>query len=453
MAGDYLDRLARFVVDTRLEDLEESTVAAAKTVVLDTIGAVLAGSRLPENSNLARLAQAMSSPGPSTLFGHPGKVHPAFAALVNATAGVSLEMDEGNRLGGGHASIHVTPGAVAVAEQLDSSGKSLLESVIVGYEVSSRIGTGTVVRPEVHSHGTWGTIGTAAAAARLLGFDAAETRQAMSLAVSMSPANTWTPCLEGATVRNLYPGRSGFQGVMAPHLLRCGFTGIKDGPKDLYSTFLGKGFDSEEVMAGLGEPGNYRIQHNYFKLHACCLYNHPALDAVQAMARREKFLPSEVDRIKVEAPSVAMILDDPAPQNMLAAKFSIPYAVAAALLHGTTDITAFYPEKVQDSRVGALAQRVELVEDPQMDLTRYDYPSSRVEVRLDDGRVFNESVTAHHGDTHNPASRDELVGKFTFLALDSLGEEGTHRVVDAVDRLDRLDGVKELTGILAQSRA
>ena len=316
MAEDYLDRLAQFVTDTRLEDLEESTVAAAKTVVLDTIGAVLAGSRLPENSNLALMAQEMSSAGPSTLFGHQGKVQPAFAALVNATAGVALEMDEGNRLGGGHASIHVTPGAFAVAEQLGSSGKALMESIIVGYEVSSRIGSGTVTKAEVHSHGTWGTIGTAAAAARLSGFDAAETRQAMNLAVSMSPANTWTPCLEGATVRNLYPGRSGFQGVMAPQLVRCGFTGITDGPKDLYSTFLGEGFNPEAVVEGLGEPGNYRIQHNYFKLHACCLYNHPALDAVQAMARREKFLPSEVNRIKVEAPPIAMIMDDPQPQTM-----------------------------------------------------------------------------------------------------------------------------------------
>ena len=131
---------------------------------------------------------------------------------MNATAGVALEMDEGNRLGGGHPSIHVTPGAIAVGEDLGRTGKEVLESIIVGYEVISRIGTATQVRPEVHSHGTWGTIGTAAAASRLLRFDPTETRLAMNLAMSMSPANTWTPCLEGATVRNLYPGRSGFQG-------------------------------------------------------------------------------------------------------------------------------------------------------------------------------------------------------------------------------------------------
>ena len=451
MSGDYLDQLAQFVTDTCLEDLEESTVAAAKTVVLDTIGAVLAGSRLPENSNFARLAQEMSSAGPATLFGHPGKVQPAFAALVNATSGVALEMDEGNRLGGGHASIHVTPGAIAVAEEQGSSGKTLLESIIVGYEVTSRIGTGTNTKAEVHSHGTWGTIGTAAATARLLWFDASDTRQAMNLAVSMSPANSWTPCLEGATIRNLYPGRSGFQGIMAAHLVRCGFTGIKDGPSDLYSNILGVGFDPEAVVKGLGQPGSYRIQNNYFKLHACCLYTHPALDAVQAIARRDNFSPSDVTRIKVEVPPLALIMADPEPQNMLSAKFSIPYAVAAALVHGTTDITAFYPEKLQDSGVAALAQRVEVASDPGMNLRRYDYPASRVDVWLADGRVLSESVIAHHGDTHNPASREELVGKFTFLASDSLGDERTRQVVDVADCLDTLGDIRELTGLLGKS--
>ena len=450
MAEDYLDRLSRFVTETSLEDLDGSTVSAAKTVVLDTIGAVLAGCRLPENANFAELAQGMSNAGPATLFGHRGKVQPPFAALVNATAGVALEMDEGSRLGGGHPSIHVAPGAIAVAEGQGAGGKELLESLVVGYEVTSRIGSGTTPRPDIHSHGTWGTIGTAAATAKLLGFDASETRQAMNMAMSMSPANSWTPCLEGATVRNLYPGRSGFQGILAAHLVRCGFTGITDGPRDLYTAILGNGFDAEAVLDGLGEPGGYRIQRNYFKLHACCLYNHPALDAVQAMARREAFQAGDVAHVQVEAPPIAAILADPEPKNMLSAKFSIPYAVAASLVHGSTDITAFYPDRVADPRVKALAQKVELEADPKMDLRSYDYPVSRVTVSLNDGRIIKESVTVQYGDSRNPASTEELTGKFTFLAQEVLGQERTRQVIAAVGGLDTLKDLKELTGLLGE---
>ena len=156
----YLDRLSRFVCKTNLEGLEPATVTAAKSVVLDTIGAMLAGSRLPENEKLAQLAAKNGGQGPSTLLGQAGSATAVFAALSNATAGVALEMDEGNRLGGGHAAIHVIPVALAVAEERGSSGKEFLESVIVGYEVTSRIGTGTKVKKTVHSHGTWGTIGS-----------------------------------------------------------------------------------------------------------------------------------------------------------------------------------------------------------------------------------------------------------------------------------------------------
>ena len=444
----YLDRLSQFVCDTHLEDLDPATVAATKTVVLDTLGAMVAGSLLNENEKLAQLAARTGGQGPATLIGQTGSAPAVFAALSNATAGVALEMDEGNRLGGGHPAIHVLPAALAVAEERGSGGKEFLESVIAGYEVTSRIGTGTTVKKTVHSHGTWGTIGSAVATAKLMGFDQAQTTEAMNIAASMSPANTWTPCLEGATVRNLYPGRSGFQGIMAAQLTLCGFTGLEDGPSDIYNTILGESFDPAAAVQGLGEPGPYRIQQNYFKLHACCLYNHPVLDGVQALLGKVKFGVDDVERIKVETPALATIMTDPEPQNMLAAKFSLPYAVATAVVHGNTGITAFYPGRLHDPETLALARRIDIVADPQMDLRRYDYPAAKVAVSLKDGRTLNEDVTAHHGDTQNPASREELVAKFNFLTQDVLGEVGAARVVETVGYLEALGNIRELTRLL-----
>jgi len=412
---------------------------------------MLAGSRLPENAKLAQLAAETGGQGPATLLGQSGSAPAVFAALSNATAGVALEMDEGNRQGGGHAAIHVVPAALAVSEERDSSGKQFLESVIAGYEVTSRIGTGTQVKKTVHSHGTWGTIGSAVATAKLMGFDEANTTAAINMAASMSPANTWTPCLEGATIRNLYPGRSGFQGIMAAQLALCGFTGLQDGPADIYTSILGDGFDTEAVVQGLGAPGGYRIQQNYFKLHACCLYNHPVLDGVQSLLGRERFVADDVEFIKVEAPALATIMTDPEPVNMLAAKFSLPYAVATAVVHNNTDIPAFYPDRLQDPQTLNLSRRVEIMTDPEMDLRRYDYPAAKVAISLKDGRTLTEDVTAHHGDTQNPASREELVGKFNFLVGEVLGGSGAARVVETVGQLDALGSVRELTRLLQRS--
>jgi len=113
---DYLAQLAAVVHGTRVADLPASTIKASKLVLLDTIGAIVAGSRLPENTRLAKMAAKRAPHGGSTLLGHGLKSDSLLATLTNAAAGVALEMDEGNRLGGGHPAIHVIPGALAVAE-------------------------------------------------------------------------------------------------------------------------------------------------------------------------------------------------------------------------------------------------------------------------------------------------------------------------------------------------
>ena len=112
----YLDKISEFVCETRLEFLKPSTLISAKSVVLDTIGAMLAGSSLPENKKLALLAAKTGGHGSANLVGQSGSAPAVFATLSNATAGVALELDEGNRHGGGHAAIHVVPAALAIAE-------------------------------------------------------------------------------------------------------------------------------------------------------------------------------------------------------------------------------------------------------------------------------------------------------------------------------------------------
>jgi 2-methylcitrate dehydratase PrpD len=447
----YLDRLARLVTATRFADLGAPTIAAAKRVTLDTLGAMLAGSRLPENAALATLAAARSGARTATLVGHGERAEPMLAALANATAGVALEMDEGNRWGGGHPAIHTVPPALAVAEELGASGQRFIEALVAGYEVTSRIGGATRVRPNVHSHGTWGTLGAAAAVARLHGHDAAGVRAAISLAGSMAPANTWTPCFEGATIRNLYPGRSGLQGILAVHLLGCGFTAIQDAPGDVYRTILAEEFDVDAVVEGLpadGLPQTFRIERNYTKFHACCLYNHPALDAVAALRAQHGVMADAVERVAVTSVAFVDLMADPEPPAMLAAKFSVPHAVAASLVLGRTDITAFYDDARADARVRDLAKRVDVRGDAAMSMRR-DAPTARVEITLRDGRVLKQDTTVVHGDAASPASREELIDKFAFLATDAIGKERVADVIAAVDRLDRLGNVRELASLVA----
>jgi len=451
----YLDRLAAFVAATRFDALPAATVAAAKLVLLDTLGAVVAGSALPENGKLARLAAARSPHGAATLLGHRAKADPFWAALTNATAGVALEVDEGSRLGGGHPAIHVVPGALAVAEERGLDGRKLLESLVAGYEIGSRIGGATTVRANVHSHGTWGTISTAVAVAKLAGAHAETIREVINLAASMSPANTWTPALDGATIRNLYPGRSGFQGMLAVELQRCGFTGLGDAPSDVYGTILADAFDPTSAVSGLDalartasgrEP--YRIEQNYFKLHACCRFNHFALDAVTDLRRVHRLASDDVLKVEVVTIPFAIRMSEPAPTNPLAARFSIPWAVAASLVLGRTDPVAFDSATLADARIRDLARRVEIGTDPAMSPRRADAPTARVRIVLRDGRTLEETTTVVRGDALSPAPRDEITGKFVALASPILGDSHARKVADAVDEIHTLDDVRALTALL-----
>jgi len=444
---DYLDRLAGFVEAVNTERLTDAAVGAARLVLLDTIGAIVAGSAMPENRRLAGSMHERRSRAGATLLGHGGKVDPLLATFVNATAGVALEVDEGSRLGGGHPAIHVVPGALAVAEDIGADGGRLLASIVAGYEVCSRLGGATTPRPNVHSHGTWGTIGTAVAVAKLTGLDAAGVRSVINLAASMSPANTWTTALEGVTIRNAYPGRSGLEGILAVDLHRAGFTGLADAPSDVYGTILADHFEPARALDGLGGP--LRIEQNYFKLYACCRYNHFALDALLAMTQAERVEAAQVERVIVTTIPFGPRMADPAPASMLGAKFSIPYAVAAALVLGRADIEAFAEPALGDPRIRALAARVEVRVDPEMSPRRADYPTALVELALKDGRTLSGATTVVRGDFERPVPAAEVVEKFIALTSGPLGADRAREVAALVERAETLKDVRDLTGLLA----
>ena len=449
--SDYLGQLAAHAAAIRLDALPASAITATKLVLLDTLGAIVAGSRLDENVRLARLASARARHGAATLLGHGSRSDAFWAALTNATAGVALEVDEGNRLGGGHPAIHVVPGALAVAEERGLDGRRLLESVVAGYEVCSRIGGATTVRPNVHSHGTWGAIGTAVAVARLGDAAATTIREVINLAASMSPANTWTPALEGATIRNLYPGRSAWSGLLAAELHACGFTSLPDAPSDVYGTILADTYDPELAIAGLDTVGHgerFRIEQNYFKLHACCRYNHFALDAVATLRRGHHLAATDVASVDVTTIPFGARMADPAPATMLAAKFSIPYAVAASLVLGRSDTTAFEPTALADPRIRDLARRVTVRPDASMSPRSLDQPTARVRIALRDGRMLEAGTTVARGDAAAPVGDDEIVDKFLALTSPVLGDRRARETVVAVRAADTVKDVRELTAIL-----
>lgn len=441
MTAFWLDTLASFVADFRLESLKPATVEQTSYVMLDTIGAIAGGSAEPEMQALtAKLA--VSPAGEASVIGTDKKAVSAAAAFLNGTAGTFLEMDEGNRFAKGHPAIHALPAVWALAEIKGLSGKAVMEALVLGYEIGARIGIAASLRPDMHPHGTWGTVGAATAVAKLLGYDAARIRETINVASSLTLASSKRTMLEGGTVRNAYAGISNRMALMAIDLIEAGFVGERDGLSSVFGRVVSETFDTAKMIDGLGH--DWQIDHNYFKLHSCCRYNHGALDALDLLLAREPVAPDAIERVDVASYLYAAELDDQAPRNTLGAKFSVPFAVATRLVRGSSAVENFTWDALRDERVQALAKRVFVTEDKAMTSRLPQVRPARVDLRLRDGRTLSAAVEANRGDDQDPYSREELTTKYFSLTARVWSHEAADAVRQKILTLDRASDVRSV---------
>ncbi len=443
---DYLTGLADFLANTRFERLPQSVLAHARLVFMDTVGVIIGGSREPESSRLLESLRSLSGAGSATVLsaGLPC-LDPAWAAFVNGTAGVFLELDEGHRPTG-HPAIHVVPAPLALAEHLHASGRDLLAAIICAYEVPARLSAGWRMRPGVHPHGNMGNPGAAAACGRLLGFDAGQQREALNVATTLSLASSWLPCLEGATVRNAYTGVSGFVGIAAAHMVKSGFTGLRDAPPDVFGNLIGSEFESQRLLEGVGET--FEITRGYFKFHACCAHNHPTLDAVLDAVAKGGPDPAEVESVEVCTLTPYARLTNAHPGNQLSAKFATPYAVAATIVRGSSFVESFQPAALARQEIHDLADRVRMVADEEMASRWPEQAAARVAIRLRDGRVLEGRCENPHGHYANPASPEEIREKFARLTSHVFGSQ----TAEAAQILENLDCYADVSAMMGGLR-
>lgn len=408
---DYLDHLSGFAAELDFARLPTRVREQTSWILADTVAAIAGGSAEPE---LRALAGRLDTPGPATLVGLGRGASADVAALINGTAGTFLEMDEGNRFSRGHPAVHVIPAALALAQQRGADAPAFMSALVVGYEVGSRIGAASRLRPSMHPHGTWGTIGAAAACARLAGESTTGMRNTISIGASLTTATSKRTMLEGGLVRNTYAGLANRNGLLALQLAHSGFGGERDGVASLMQHIVSEQFDTDEVLRALGDE--WHLEQNYFKLHSCCRFNHGTLDAIDQIAAQGTLpRPEHIRSIAVTSYSFAAELDDPAPRNTLGAKFSVPFAVATRIVNGSSALASFSWDAVRDPRVGALARKVTISEDPAMTRRLPLERPARVVITLDDGRTLQGEVGVNRGDDALPYSRDELRAKFLDL--------------------------------------
>jgi 2-methylcitrate dehydratase PrpD len=319
-----------------------------------------------------------------------------------------------------------------------------LNAFAIGYDVGARIGLASQLNPHMHPHGTWGVIGAASAIGVLLKFGHCEHMQLMNISSSLTTASSRKTMLQGGTVRNVYAGLSNQMAHLAIDLIQSGFTGEVDGIGSIFGNVVSENLNDNLLLEKLGQ--RFEVMRNYFKLHACCRFNHAALDCLHDLMRDHQELSNieQISFIDVESYNLAAELNDPRPQNMLAAKFSVPFALATTLVNKNSQVLSFAGGALKNEKTMALSNKVSVKEISSMTEMLPEFRPAKVTIGMKSGKVFRHSVKTNKGDWQSPYSTDELENKFHSLANRSLSQKKSKVLYDKLQNLERIADMREL---------
>jgi 2-methylcitrate dehydratase PrpD len=427
--------------------------AAAARALLDTVGVTLAGAAEPA----ARIVQHVVSrdgAGPCRVLGTALQTSAANAALANGTAAHALDYDDMCFVSLAHPSAPLVAAALAAAEIAGASGLALLDAYVVGFELEGRLGR--VMNPRHYQRGwhctsTLGTIGAAAAAARLLGLDAVAANHALAIAASEASGLKEN---FGTMVKPLHAGLAARNGLVAAQLAQAGMTASAaalDGPQGFLAAFDSEQPSLEAAAADLGTRWEIVDTGITVKLYPSCAGTHPALDALLDLRRREPFSADEVKAIEVGVdPVVPTILLYDRPSSGLEGKFSMPFCAAAAVVRGGVGIDTFAADALNDPAVLSLQSRVTMHVDPTLDPAAPSLTQARVTVTLHDGRVLTAEANGARGYPDRPASDEQLAAKFTSCATQTLSASQAAHALTALRDVETASDMRALTALFAR---
>jgi len=444
--------LAEFVTKSRWDDCPAEAVDIARRAILDCLGVMLAGSIEPAARIVAEVARAEGGSPLATVVGTPLRTGTVWAALANGTAAHALDFDDTNFAMLGHPSAPVLSAALAAGELTMADGRALVHAFLLGFEVETTMAS--VMNPPhyekgFHATGTLGTMGAAAAAARLLGLDAAQTRAALAVAASQASGLKEN---FGTMTKPFHAGHAARSGVLSALLARDGFTASEqaiEGPQG-YFAVLSAGKRDEQVLDSLGAPWKILETGVAVKPYPSCACTHSIIDSALVLQRTHRIRPEQVAQVTVGVnAAVPRILIHSNPRSGLEAKFSGEFSAAAALCDGRVGIATFRDDKTDDPTIRELMTRVRLVVDPEIpgDLERHMW--TRVTVRLRDGREVTIAPRPVPGHPGLPLSMDQLREKFMDCARIVLPEDRADSVRQMVEQLDGCPDLRSLTAILS----
>jgi 2-methylcitrate dehydratase PrpD len=451
MAVDLTRSIGHFIADLTVDQIPASARAIVATGFTDCIACGIAGLDEPVVRIVLDSLPTRARTGESTLMPDVTRASAPDAALVNAVACHVLDYDDLALLG--HPSVVMVPAILAEGEVVGATGRDAICAYLAGYEVwSDLIGRDSDLHHTKgwHPTGVFGTLAAAAAGAKLQRLDAARASHAIGLAAAMAAGLTAN---FGAMAKAFQAGRAAQNGLLAARLAAAGMTAAPDVLEQtpgLLQAFSPHGEVDLDRAPTLGHDWTILHYGLSLKRYPVVYYCQRALDALFTLLAEHPLRPEQIYRIRaLVSPTEALILKQHRPQTALEAKFSMEFALAAAIVAGRVSQRELTDEFVQRPDVQALLPFVQLditdEVDPELPIrSRF----TQITVELTDGTLLESPQVFHaRGSAQFPLTHEELWEKFRDCTRARLNETEAQALFARAQALERLESVAEVLHI------
>jgi 2-methylcitrate dehydratase PrpD len=441
--------LGRFVAGLSFERLPAEAIEVARTGIIDTIATMVAGAHDPAPQLLRKGLEPAK--GPASIYFSGESAAAPEAAWINGTAGHALDYDDvGCR---GHISTVLLPAILAEAETLNLGGREMFAAYAAGYETWAELAGRDPGHHHVkgwHPTGIFGAIAAGAACAALRQLSPEQATMAIALSASQAGgimANF------GTMTKPFHAGRAAHAGVISARLAAAGFTAAADAlehPQGFLSAVSPEGrADRERPASGLGTQWQIARQGISIKKYPACYCTHRALDGVLDLLAKRPLKPAEIARITVSISKThSLILRNHMPQTGLAAKFSMEFAMAAAVISRRASLGEYTDAFVRRPEVQELMRTVAVVTNENYDpVVSGASVWDQVTVELTNGeRIESEQVRRARGHAEVPLGEAELFDKFRACLDAGHARISAERLFDRLRNLENISA-RELTAV------
>jgi len=447
------EQLADYVHSTNYQDIPENVVHETKKRIVDSLGCAIGAFNADPVKISRKVAEAARDSQGSTLFGTRKKTTPDLAAFVN---GIMVRYFDYNDTylskEPAHPSDNIGP-CFSMAESERGTGKDLLLSIILAYEIQCRLCDAADIRHRGWDHVCYGLPSTALAASKLMKLDSEKMTQAVNLSlnshitmrqVRAGELSMWKGCSFANAARN---------GVFSALLAREGMTGpspIFEGEMGFFKQVSGP-FEMNTDDFG-GRNGSFKIAETYLKFFPAEIHSQTSIWAALEV-RKEIEKPEDIVSVEIASHEAGYtILGKDAekwnPLTKETADHSLPYIVGVALLEGKIDNSTYSEKKFRDSKILDFLKKITVVEDKALSSVYPEAVANRVTVKLSSGKVVTKQVDYHKGHPKNPMSDKEVEEKFYRLTRKILDKNRARRILDATWNLEKSKDVSKVVSMM-----